>query len=414
MAWVDNLKTCTYTAPSGSVFTLQYEDLSLSARKKTTVFEFAGSNNVHVQDNGVGVVSYPMVVYFSGETHDTEANEFFTALSETGAGQLQHPLYGLVTVVPTGDIKRSDKVKTEANQSAYEVKFVESNPNLYPSAQVNQKSNALSASSQFDADIATEFSDAVSIETESERQGLIEEFTDYLGSFKEDLDSLAQDQTEVQSDIDDIFESINGGINILVQQPLTLAFQTVQMIKSVTVSTDLISDRLDAYSSLLDDLISTDNTVSTTYDSSDINTLATQDLYAASSVSAMNDCVTNTTFNTRDEALEAAETVTDYFYDYMTWKERNYSSVGAVDTGSSYQQLQNQTAITASLIIDLSLSLKSQRSFILDRDMALIDFTYQYWGTTDNTAIEEAIKLNGFDNSEIFTIPRGRLVKYYS
>ncbi len=413
MAWQDNLKTCTYTSPSGVFFTLQYEDVARAAKKKTTVFEFIGTSDVLVQDNNVGAKTYPLTIYFTGDDHDTQANDFFEALSEVGAGQLQHPFYGLLTVNPVGDIKRSDKLKSGANQSAFEIKFVETIVNLYPASQSNQKSNAIDASENFDNDIAEEFDDQISVATESEKQALIEDSTDHLATFKSGLDGLAADQADLQKKLNDTFDSINNSIDILIGDPLTLAFQTGQMIKTVTNSVALIGDRLQSYGNLLNDIIKPDNTVNKTYDSVGSNKLATQDLYAATALSAMNDCVTQTEFKTRDEALNAAILVSDNFYDYMDWKERNYQSVGVVDTGNAYQQLQNQTAIGASLIIDVSLSLKRQRSIVLDRNMFVIDFAYKYFGTTDNTAVEEVITLNGLDNSEIWTIPRGRVMAYY-
>lgn len=413
MTWQSRLKPCTYTSPSGEVFSLQYEDVSTSLAKKTTTFEFVNTNQVYVQDNNVGARTFPLTIYFSGEDHDIQANAFFAALAEVGAGQLQHPIYDLITVNPVGDITRSDKLKTGANESAFDVTFVETITNLYPASQSNQKSNAQNASGAFDNATSEEYGDAISIASEQERQTLIGDSQDLLGSFKEGLDTLTNGQADLQRNLNDIYDSINGGIDLLVGQPLTLAFQTVKMVKSVSNAASLISDRLDAYGNLLSDIIRPENTVAPTYDSVDKNRLYTQNLYASAAVSAMNDAMTGEEFNTRDEALESAVKVTDFFYQYMEWKERNFAAIDELDTGDGYLNLQDQTAITASLIIDVSLSLKRQRTIILDRDLFIIDFAYQYFGSTDNATVEQVITLNDLDNSEIWVLPRGRLMKYF-
>lgn len=413
MAWQDRLQSLTYTSPSGAFFNLQFEDVSTSLKKKTTVFEFVNTSDVYVQDNNIGASTYPLTVFFSGDDHDLEANQFFKALSEVGAGRLQHPIYGLLTVTATGDITRADNLKSGANQSIFNVTFVSTITDLYPSSQVNQLSNSLNASSVFDSAISEEFEGAISVASEGEFQSLKGDFEDFLGSYKSGLDVLVDGQAELQSNLNDIYDSITGGIDILIGQPLTLAFQTVKMIKSVSNSASLISDRLTAYGDLVDDIIGNDNTVSETYDSVGKNKLYTQNLFAASTVSAMNDAVVGTEFKTRDEALAAATDVTDKFYSYMTWKERNFNAMDELDTGDGYSSLQEQTALTASLIIDISFNLKRQRNIILDRDMFVIDFAYQYWGTTNNNVVEEVITLNDLDNSEIWTIPKGRLMKFY-
>ena len=51
MSWTERLKTCTYTSPSGREFTLEYEDVSIVGKKKTSVFEFVSSTAVYVPDN---------------------------------------------------------------------------------------------------------------------------------------------------------------------------------------------------------------------------------------------------------------------------------------------------------------------------------------------------------------------------
>lgn len=413
MPWQDRLKPCTYISPSGQVFDLQYEDVSRSLRKKTTTFEFVGTRDVYVQDNNIGARTFPLTIYFSGEDHDLDANEFFAALAEVGAGRLQHPIYDLVTVNPIGDITRSDRLKTGANESAFDVTFVETIVDLYPASQTNQEANADDASAQFDNDISEEYASVVTVVTAQEQQSMIGDNQDLLGTYKEQLDSLTDNQAELQRNLNDIFNSTNGGIDLLIGEPLTLAFQSVQMIKSVANSTATISDRLTAYGDLLGDLIDPDKTVKPTFDATGRNRLATQNLYASATLSAMCDAIAGEDFNTRDEALAATVTVVDYFFAYMEWKERNYEAVGAVDTGEGYLQLQAQIGITASLIIDVSLSLRRQRTVILDRDTFMIDFAYQYWGTTDNDAVEDMINLNSLDNSDMWTLKKGKLMKFY-
>ena len=413
MAWQDRLQTCTYTAPSGAEFTLAYEDVSRKLKKKTSVFEFVSSNDVYVQDNFVGAKSYPMTVYFSGEDHDLQANDFFEGLSEQGAGQLQHPIYGLLTVNATDSIEQVDRLKTGANQSAFTITFIETIIDLYPSAQTNRKESSKAASENFDNAKADEFADGISLDTVSEEQTLIGEFNDFVGRYEEALTPLAEGNADATRFLTDVSSSITNGIDTLIGTPLTLAFQSIQLAKSVTNTANLIGAKLDAYGDLLDSIISPDNTVTVpTYNNVGQNSVQTQDLFAASNVSAIADSITATDFETREEALSTAESVQNSFFNYVEWKERNVASVGIEDEGAGYEALLDQVTKTVNEIINSAATLQRIRNVVLDTDMLVLDFAYRYFGTSDSDTVERVILLNNLDNSDIWTIPKGKLMKY--
>lgn len=413
MAWQDRLVDCTYTSPSGRVFNLEYENVRRSQKKKTTTFEFVSSDDVYVQDNGVGAKTFPLVVYFSGEDHDTQANEFFEGLAELGAGTLQHPFYGTRTVNATDSIEQVDNLKSGANQSAFTVTFIETITDLYPSAQTNRKEAAEAASDNFDQVKSEEFADGVDLETVAEEQSMIGEINDFVGRYEEGLQPLIDGVADAERFVSDLSSSITNGIDTLIGTPLTLAFQCQQLVKSAINTGKLIGDKLDAYGDLLDDIISPDNTTTTpTYNNVGQNSVQTQDLFASSNVSAIAASISATDFETREEALSAAESVQESFFDYMEWKERNYTSVGIEDEGNGYEALLSQVTLVVSDVIDNAASLQRIRNVVLDRDMLVLDFAYTYFGTSDSDVVERVILLNNLDNSDIWTLKKGTLMKF--
>ena len=413
MSWADRLQSCTYTSPSGAEFTLAYEDVKRTLKKKTTVFEFVSSDDVYVQDNFVGAKSYPMVVYFSGEDHDLQANDFFEGLSEQGAGKLQHPIYGLLTVNATDDIEQVDRLKTGSNQSAFTITFIETITDLYPSAQVNRNESAQAASTNFDNVKSEEFADGISLDSVAEEQSLINEVNDFVGNVEEGLQELVDNVEDAQKFINDVSTSITNGIDVLIGIPLTLASQCIQLVKSATNTVALIGAKLDSYGDLLDDIIGPDNTTTTpTYNNVGQNSVQTQDLFASTNVSAIADSILATEFETRDEALTAAISVQDSFFEYVEWKERNFASVSIEDEGAGYEALLDHVTKTVDSVIDSASTLQRFRNVVLERDMLVLDFAYQYFGTSDSDTVERVILLNGLDNSDIWTIPKGTLMKY--
>ncbi len=413
MAWQDRLVPCEYRSPSGAEFTLQYEDVNVKMKKKTSVFEFVSSDAVYVQDNGVGAVSYPVIAFFSGEDHDLQANDFFAALSEVGAGTLQHPIYGTLIVNATDDVARSDRLKTGANQSAFTITFIETITDLYPSAQTNRKEASEAASDNFDDTKAGEFDEGINLDSVAEEQSLIGEINDLVGEYEEALKPLVEGVADAERFLNDVSNSITNGIDTLIGTPLTLAFQCTQLVKTATNTGSLIGDKLDAYGDLLDSIISPDNTTTTpTYNNVGQNSVQTQDLFAASNVSAIADSITATDFETREEALSAAESVQNSFFNYVEWKERNYTSVGIEDEGAGYEALLEQITTTVADVVNNAATLQRIRNVVIDRDMLVLDFAYQYFGTSASDTVEKVILLNGLDNSDIWTLPKGKLMKY--
>ncbi|WP_204247275.1 hypothetical protein, partial [Pseudoalteromonas fuliginea] len=149
-----------------------------------------------------------------------------------------------------------------------------------------------------------------------------------------------------------------------------------------------------------------------TYNNVGQNSVQTQDLFAASNVSAIADSITATDFETREEALSAAESVQNSFFNYVEWKERNYTSVGIEDEGEGYEALLEQITTTVADVVNNAATLQRIRNVVIDRDMLVLDFAYQYFGTSDSDTVEKVILLNGLDNSDIFTLEKGKLMRF--
>jgi hypothetical protein len=120
----------------------------------------------------------------------------------------------------------------------------------------------------------------------------------------------------------------------------------------------------------------------------------------------------NNQFETKTEALEAAEEILTQFEDVVAWRDENYQTLGEVDTGGAYQQLQKAVSLTAGFLVDISFSLKQERALILDRDRTIIDLSAELYGSVDDK-LDFLINSNNLTGSEILEIPKGREIVYY-
>lgn len=413
MTWNDRLREAAYTSPSGERLIFTYENVSKTVEKKTTGFEFPDANGTYVQDLGHSGRRYPLRIFFWGNDHDLEALAFETALLEIGTGKLDHPLYGTVDVVPFGEIKTRDDLKTASNQSIMEVTFWDTIGLIYPASQQDPAASVLTAVSEYNDAAASEFEEITSLDSAVEQATFKNSYQSLLDSAQSGLQAVADVQDNVRTQFNAIVDSINQGIDILVAEPLTLAFQTVVMIQAPARALANVEARLSAYSDLANSLITGDGAVvSPGNDARNSNDFHTSDLYASSYVTGSVVSVVNNQFITKTEALQAAEAILQQLEDVTNWRDDNFQSLGEVDTGGAYQQLQEAVALTAGFLVQISFTLKQERRIVLVCDRTIIDLAAELYGSVDDQ-LDFLISSNNLSGSEILEIPKGREIVYY-
>ena len=167
MAWQDRIQEAAYTSPSGTRFVFSYENVSKSVTKKTSAFNFPDAEGTFVQDLGHTGRRYPLRVIIHGTDYDQEAEAFEAGLLEKGTGKLEHPIYGTIDVVPFGEIKRRDDLKTAANQAIIEVQFWETIGLLYPTGQTDPAEAVLAAVEEYNVAEAEQFEEILDTDTAS-------------------------------------------------------------------------------------------------------------------------------------------------------------------------------------------------------------------------------------------------------
>jgi len=413
MAWNDRIREAAYNSPSGARFAFDYENVSQSIEKKTTAYDFPDADGTYVQDLGNTGRRYPLRMFFWGDDYDQEAEAFEAALLERGIGKLEHPIYGVKNVVPFGVITRRDDLKTAANQAVIDVTFWETIDLLYPAAQNDPGSSVLSAVDEFNNALSEQFDEVLNTDTASLRATFKNNYTALLDTAKDGLQAVADVQDNVRTQFNAINDSINQGIDILVGQPLTLAFQTTQLIQSPARALASIRDRLNAYGDLANSIISGDGAVvSPGLDAKNSNQFHTNDVYASTYVTGSVVSTVNNQFVTKAEALEAAEIVLTQLEQVTDWRDENFQSLDQVDTGESYQKMQEAVALCAGFLVEISFSLKQERSIVLDRPRTIIDLAAELYGEVDEQ-LDFLINTNNLSGSEILELPRGREIVYY-
>lgn len=459
-----------YTPPSGLKITFDFQDLSKRVNKKTSVHSFPDANGVLVQDHGVGTRIYPMRVIFWGLDCDTQAKVFDAALEETGIGTLDHPMYGdNIPVVPFGAITRRDDLVTNANQVIFDVVFYKTIEAIYPAVDEDQANAVLTALDLFGEAGAAEFATSISQGTISEEQGLIDNIQDLLGEVQDGLDSIAAVQDIVNDQFQDLVDTINLGIDTLIAQPLSLAFNIQQMVQAPGTALANINDRLAGYTNLANSIFNSSDAISdpggpygqgpgietdagSGNDLQSPNKFHVRNLYASNYVAGSILSVLYTSndkggatavpavqqqqadaaetgvsaknkFNNSSDVLVAAESLLSQMESLQTWRDANFKSMAGdsaeflstpnnTDQGGSIQSLTDAVGLAAGYLIQLSFSLPKEKALVLDRDRTIVDLSYELFGSVDDQ-LDALIENNNLTGDEIKELPKGKTIVYY-
>jgi prophage DNA circulation protein len=422
MAWQDRLKTAAYTSPNGTRFEFDYEDVSQQFNKRTAAFSFAGVDGQYIQDNGFGSDIYPMRVIFWGEDYDAAAAAFIVGLKAGGIGKLEHPLYGTFNVVPFGTIRRRDDLKSSGNQAVIDVAFWTTTGVVYPTNQLDAQSQLNQSIETFTSDAAgAQFAALVDVRTALAQQNLATRTEAILQGTQAALGEIAATTTEANNAFRDAQDAINFSLDVLVGQPLQLAQQVANLISLPARATVGITDRVLGYASFAQGLI--DSAAGNPADATGANLPRTKtnidndfqasDLSFASAINGLLLSLVETQFGTRTDAQAAAASALDLFNAWIVWRETGFAATGQIDGGTSYQNLQQSTALASGFIIDISFNLLPEQSVVIDRSRTLIDLCAELYQTTSDARLNELINNNKLTGSEIIELPRGTEIVYY-
>ncbi len=420
----DRLREGAYTSPSGTRIKYQFTEVRRSANKRGTVFEFPGVDGGYVQQKGFGPRTYPLICFFTGNNHDLEATAFEAALYEPGRGKLEHPRYGEITnVVPLGRIGRRDDLVREANQSVVETTFWTSLENVYPSARGNPKSEILAALGAFDVEAAQEYDARSDLLTEASKASTSATILSLLKAVSASLQAVADTTTSVRREFADIQSTINTGIDVLIGQPLLLAQQMSNLVLAPSRALAGIQARLDGYSRLLNSMIGSQagrlgtelglGVIQASLRRKRSNDFQVAQHIAMNAVAGAVESVMFNEFDTKPEAIEAAEQVLAMFDTMIEWREQAFEDLEQTDTGGAYQQLQQAVAFTEGFLVEASFTLVPERLITLDRNRTVIDLVAELHGTVDDR-LDDLINNNDLTGSEILELPAGKTIRYYA
>lgn len=410
MTWETRLRAPKYTSPSGAEFEFIFEDVTKTTPRKTAVFEFPDVDATYVQDLGRAGRRVPLRLIFSGADYDQDAARFDDALNERGRGRLEHPIYGVLDVVPSGEITRRDDLKTAANQAVYEITFIESIVDLFPEAQTDSDAALSATLEEQTTGAADQLNQDADTSSPSALASIKSAATGALDAVKAGVQTVANTQEDIARQFQTVADVIDNTLDTLVRDPIALATEFDRLLRLPAQTVATIEARLDGYGNIIAGFTGSDR--SPTNDSEALNAFAQNLQVADASMSAAMRSTLNTTFTTRAQAINTSEKLIDQFDDLNDWRDRNSDILGRIDTGESYQPLQKALSIAVGALISEAFGLPTQVTIVLDAPRTPLDLVAELYGELD-TKLDFFIETNNFAGDELFEIPQGRSVVYF-
>jgi len=435
MAWETKIVDAIYTSPSGKEATFKFDEISRETQLKTGVFTFPDRDGARVQHQGAGAKTHPMVCIFEGADCMTLADDFEAMLIERGIAEFQHPIYGTLKVVPTGNIVRKDNLVSALNQSIVNVTLTETiTDENVPELDAVTADNINSMLDDFTESAVADFAEGLTAENISEQLQAQSALTSQANALNENLQSMAASDPGKMAQFITTMKELRNGIKTLfsqaekvVQKGLNIGRQVLNIMKMPSQMIIAVTEKIKGYTSLITQMANQFkndpfgvNNIKNAFHSTRLVLNGAVASFASGTAlsiaeaasSPMTAEISSAGILSREAAIEAALQIEASLELIKEFEDSKVEQNNFIDYNStSYIQLQQIVYTSIQLIINSAFSLPMKRTITLDRDRQVIELCCELYGS--EYYLDRFIQENNFSLDEIELLPMGKEVLYY-
>jgi len=407
LSYRDRLRQFEYTAPDGSLHTLQFTELSRSGGKKAPVTEFPQQDQGAVQDLGQTTPRYPISGFIAGADYDQSADEFWRALTQAGPGTLNHPRWGVIEVLPVS-IEQTEQFVNGAGRAVFDVEFVQTEPAQleYPRTAELTAQSVIGGLELTEASILSDL-EGVEVTDPRQKAGLKEQVLGGLDAVTGAFDKVTGISDDVQSSIRGTVSEITRNIDSLVAAPQDLVESLLGLYRTpADVITDIRS-KIGGYSAILETFAGSARNTTERY--GELFGLINGAQAQAIGVSAAQASVSGTaeTRATNTGAIDDLSGITGQLFGLL-------EDIGSDGYESSRATRQTMTASLRALI-DRSLDLPAERVYLTPGDLTPIELVWRLYGEGADleAMLNRIIGYNNLQGSQLLIVPRSTEVRWY-
>ena len=412
------LSEITCTSPEGNVHTGKFRSSNDPHTKAQGIFKTIGGNFGRVQDLGAGLRTTNWIISFDDDDCDITSQAFMKSLEEKGGWIIDHPVRGRLTdQFPASFDPVNDPVQS-SGIIAVATSWITDYPEERQISQIQRASEIQAAVLEVNEGGIKGFIDYVQTQT-ANLKNKHENATDLMQDSINDTLGPLLDTVEGATDT---MTSLGNGINNTI---LSIELQTTELAAQCQFFCQLpaqllnnTSGRLNSFSSAIDGIISDilGGTNDEKKNQAVTNQMTALGVYGGLALSV----ISNDDIQTRVQAIEASELIRQKFQDVtnaldtygedftdLLYHQRYFSQT---DTFSSLADL---AAKSQEYLLDLSVSLKKEKTVFLDRPLSATFAALEFYDNADDETVDLLIDTNCLNLEEIMVIPAGRELLIY-
>lgn len=417
MGYAERQKECSWTSPSGKVFKLklvqEYElskkhigevknNPSRSYGKKNSrrTYRTVNSSADTFQDMGTAGADIPLQVVYTGENHDLEADKLWEALSERGRSKLQL-LYGGIITVQVIEFKRKSGLIKNCACTTINIQLHEVAGNIYPQVKDDTSSKAVKTSAASMSALAEELSEAAETVSNPET---------FLSKLQNGINKAGGVFGNIQNTtFTGILSDLASGT--LLVNPFVMGTQIGKLFNTAFSSYSSAVSVLHSLKSILnvftsESLPSRDEYIANNY-------------IASSAIISAAEVLPQIEYDTRKDAVQAAEDFQDIYDEYVEYTEIIEEPFNETLEDYIYSSVDINKAVqeTVGAVIDKADNLKVEQHIVLSEPSNLISLACKYYRDEfkddPEAAVDYLIKTNNFKEDDFLYLDRGREILIY-
>ena len=402
MSWKDRLENIQFkiVTGDGEEFFPLWKSTSKEKEFNTSKYEFIDKSGSLITRKKPKSNKIPLVFWFQGDDNIDQAQKFENSADDSRLWTITHPFYGVLKGQPL-NLKRDDK---DFNITQVNVDFWESINGDMPSSEISISDSIIEKVNEINENAISSFSQGVDLKVSDISNIRIN--SNLISS------SFTSDQNNFANFSNIVSESQNSFENIF-DDPLSFITLNQKVIDITSSFSNSIYSKINSYKLIFNNL---KNSI---YSKTDKFYFESQcaTIFGAIAKSVLNG--SSSDFVTRDDVISVNIDLIDLFNDYLLALDEN--QVDGYDVNNFWnpnhdllRSLFDLVFFTSNRLFQISFNAKQERVFELEKDSNLIILTHRFLGLDpDDENINLFKKINNIKNNELFTIPKGRILKYY-
>jgi hypothetical protein len=431
------LRDARYVSPGGTESRFLFDAVTRSVGKKTSQHEIADSDDSVLQDLGTGTLTYPMDVYFVGDSYDTDADAFFESLQDRATpdnpGMLYHPRWGDIPVIPFSFEQAENFTGTGVGMARVTVEFRKTLSLSYPVTDGLTEA-AIDADSESLRNHAAAAADEMNVASPNAYSRFRGGMRNVVGTITEAVGSVTGLIADVQDEVDAVSQDINSALDAfaapgqIISQVGSLVFGVADAVMSVPgridAYIDLATEAIEGLVTQYESLVGKEDRRNAAHSLQSVGAIVT----AATAVAIMNTQAAggsstqaaggSSTYNTRDAVGAAVDALSGVYAAYQDAMDTVYAGLSSESIENQFVPDHNtldlvcavSTAVSR-LAINRAFDLKIQQSIILKAPSDPITLTWELYRDMDQ--LDFFCVTNAIAGPEFVEIPAGRKVVAY-